>query len=205
MGARTVEPCPPRYADLVRGFVKPPVERDDRGDRLEPWEDIALDAVGTVIEFWGFKRNQGRVWALLYLRGLPMQASFIQEELALSKGAVSTLMRELELWGVVQRVRLPGRRAWHYVAEQDLMAMIRRVLESRELALVQRTRADLERAEMLARAGGIDNRQIERLARLRQVAVAVDRALEVFMKTAQLDAGRAITALLDGARALRAQ
>ncbi len=25
------------------------------------WESMAIDAVGNVIEFWGFKRNQGRV------------------------------------------------------------------------------------------------------------------------------------------------
>ena len=41
---------------------------------LARWEAIAVDAVGNCIEFWGFKRNQGRVWALLYLRGTPMSA-----------------------------------------------------------------------------------------------------------------------------------
>ena len=36
---------------------------------LPRWESLAIDAVGNVIEFWGFKHNQGRVWAVLYLRG----------------------------------------------------------------------------------------------------------------------------------------
>ena len=36
---------------------------------LPRWEALTTDAVGNVIEFWGFKHNQGRVWALLYLRG----------------------------------------------------------------------------------------------------------------------------------------
>jgi HTH-type transcriptional regulator, glycine betaine synthesis regulator len=187
----------------VRGFITPPELREESKDRLEPWEDVCLDAVGTVIEFWGFKRNQGRVWALLYLRGRPLKASEIQEELGLSKGAISTLMRELEQWGVVRRVRLTAHRAWYFEAEQDLMVMIRRVLEGRELALVRQVRHDLERAEQMAVRAGIPKAGRERLARLRQVAVAVDRALAVFMETAQLDAGRALSALLRGARALR--
>ena len=36
--------------------------------RLASWEAIAVDAVGNVIEFWGFKRNQGRVRRLDHYR-----------------------------------------------------------------------------------------------------------------------------------------
>ena len=38
------------------------VAKNDEND----WVHLALEAVGNVIEFWGFKRNQGRVWAYLY-------------------------------------------------------------------------------------------------------------------------------------------
>src|SRR6185295_11178850 len=75
---------------------------------LARWEAMAVDAVGNAIEFWGFKRNQGRVWALLYLRGTPMSAGQLEKELSLSKGAVSMLIRDLERWGVIERVREPG-------------------------------------------------------------------------------------------------
>ena len=71
-----------------------------------------MDAVGNVIEFWGFKRNQGRVWALLYLRGEPLTAGEIERELELSKGGVSMLLRDLERWGVIsacaRRARVAG-------------------------------------------------------------------------------------------------
>ena len=42
------------------------------------WEQVAIDAVGNVIEFWGFKRNQGRVWALLYLRDVALTAAELE-------------------------------------------------------------------------------------------------------------------------------
>ena len=60
---------------------------------LSHWESVAVDAVGNFIEFWGFKRNQGRVWALLYLRDAALDAQELQDELGLSKGAVSMIVR----------------------------------------------------------------------------------------------------------------
>jgi DNA-binding transcriptional regulator GbsR (MarR family) len=68
----------------------------DLAPGLPRWEALAIDAVGNVIEFWGFKHNQGRVWAVLYLRGMSMTATQLEEELGLSKGAVSMLVRDLE-------------------------------------------------------------------------------------------------------------
>lgn len=118
--------------------------------RLAPWEAIAVDAVGNVIEFWGFKRNQGRVWALLYLRGEPLTAGEIERELDLSKGGVSMLLRDLERWGVIQRVRLPQDSAWRYAAETDLVRMVTHVIEEREAGFVARIRADLAEARRLA-------------------------------------------------------
>ena len=71
----------------------------------------AADAVGNFIEFWGFKRNHGRIWALLYLQGQPLTAAELQSRLGLSKGGVSMMTRELERWGVIHRRRPPGARS----------------------------------------------------------------------------------------------
>jgi HTH-type transcriptional regulator, glycine betaine synthesis regulator len=189
----------------MRGFVTEPAGiPEPAGHHLRPWEIVACDAVGTVIEFWGFKHNQGRVWALLYLRGEPYTAAVIQHELGLSKGGVSILMRELEQWGVVRRVRQPGQRAWNFEAERDLMAMIRLVLQARESRLVSRVLADLERAEELIRQDPTATRgQRERLTRMLRLARAIDKAVATFMKTARLDAGRAVDALRRGSHHLR--
>ena len=47
------------------------------------------DAVGALIESWGFKRNMGRMWAVLYLDDHPLTAADLGERLGLSTGAVS--------------------------------------------------------------------------------------------------------------------
>jgi DNA-binding transcriptional regulator GbsR (MarR family) len=164
---------------------------------LAPWEAVATDAVGNVIEFWGFKRNQGRVWALLYLRGEPLTAGELERELELSKGGVSMLLRDLERWGVVRRVRSPQDSAWRYAAETDLIRMVSHVVEEREAAFIARIRADLSEARRLAEAQG-QQVPAERLARLEKMATLserVERALRLFIKTARLDVSGILGAL----------
>ncbi|MBK7584197.1 MAG: MarR family transcriptional regulator [Myxococcales bacterium] len=173
------------------------------GATLTEWEALVVDAVGTVIEFWRFKRNQGRVWALLYLRGRPMTALELQDALELSKGAVSMVTRELEQWGVVSRVRAPEDASWHFRAETALMKMLGRVIEEREARLVHGVKLDLERAERLARASGdVSPDVLVRLQRMKTLAGLIDRAVRGFLHTARLDVGEART-VLSGAMPLR--
>lgn len=164
--------------------------------RLAPWEAIAVDAVGNVIEFWGFKRNQGRVWALLYLRGEPLTAGEIERELELSKGGVSMLLRDLERWGVVRRVRSPQDSAWRYAAETDLIRMVSHVIEEREAGFIERIRADLAEAYRLAvESGNVPREHLSRLEKMTTLAEHVERALRLFIKTARLDVGGILGAL----------
>jgi DNA-binding transcriptional regulator GbsR (MarR family) len=163
---------------------------------LAPWEAIAIDAVGNVIEFWGFKRNQGRVWALLYLRGEPLTAGELERELELSKGGVSMLLRDLERWGVIRRVRSPQDSAWRYGAETDLIRMVSHVIEEREAGFIERIRADLAEAHRLAvELGTVPREHLARLEKMTTLAEHVERALRLFIKTARLDVGGILGAL----------
>jgi DNA-binding transcriptional regulator GbsR (MarR family) len=159
---------------------------------------LIVDAVGNVIELWGYKANEGRIWALLYLRGRAFTAGEIGRTLSLSKGAVSMVTREMEQWGVLHRAR-EGARAWRFAAETDFLGMIGRVVESREARFLSRVRADLARAEQLAR-GRASKVQLERIARMRRLADLVDKAVSVFLKTARFDVAGAL-GILAGRRA----
>jgi len=176
----------------MKAILAGPIPRNEGGD----WRATAVDAVGNAIEFWGFKRNQGRVWAHLYLAGEPMEASRLQRELGLSKGAVSMVTRELEGWGVVHRVRAPGSATWRFAAETDLMRMLGKVLSEREVQFVGRVRADLEAAEAQAkRAGHVPREVVERLTRLRMLAQLAEKAIGGFIRTARLDVNKLVGVL----------
>jgi len=181
----------------MKSFL-PTIEDDQSAESvgtLTPWEAIVVDAVGSVIDFWQFKRNQGRVWVILFLRQKAMSAAELQETLGLSKGAVSMLVRDLEQWGVLNRVRQPNDNNWRYEAETDLIAMVSRVIGSRELSLVSRVRNDLEQAEKIATASGADKAILKRIVTMRRLASLVEKALSVFVKTARLDVFDALAIL----------
>lgn len=176
---------------MTRGHlarVKDSSSESEGPGTLTDWEALVVDAVGNTIDFWRFKRNHGRTWALLYLRGRPLSAAEIQETLGLSKGAVSMVTREIEQWGVVRRVRVPGDATWRFSAETDLMKMVRRVIEEREAAFVARVKEDLDDAYAMAKASkNVPPEVLDKVDRMRTLAGLVDKALRAFVLTARLD------------------
>lgn len=148
------------------------------------YEQLACDAIGSFIEFWGFKRNQGRLWTLLYLRGVPISSAELQQSLGLTKGAVSMIMRDLEYWGVVRRTRLPGDRSSRYVAETDLIKLVSRVLREREANVLAQVRTDLVAAEQGARREGAPAAAaLSRLRKLRLLTEAAEKTLDIFLRS----------------------
>src|SRR3954465_14615659 len=112
------------------------------------------DTVGALMEFWGFKRVMGRVWTMLYLRGEPLSAAELCEQLEISSGAASMALSELEHWGVVRRSRKAGDRREYFEAESDIWKMISRVLRERELLQIERALDVFDRArEQLGKSG----------------------------------------------------
>lgn len=184
----------------MKGYLMPVQDGAEvRRGSVARWEARAAEAVGTAIEFWGFKANHGRVWALLYLRGKAMSAGAIQEALGLSKGAVSMVTRELEQWRVVRRVRPPCGDCWCFEAETDLLGMVGRVVSEREARFVARIESDLAEAEREATRAGAAREVIERLTRMRSLATRARQAIETFVATARFDF-RGIASLLSSAQ-----
>lgn len=166
------------------------------GGALKEHEALVAEAVGNVIEFWGFKRNQGRVWALLYLRDRALSAQQLMEELDLSKGAVSMLTRELEQWGVIKRERVAGDALWRFSAETDVLRMIGRVVRQREAGMIGAAREQLDDAlDLMRKDDEVNAEQRARVERMRTLAALVEQAVTLFLKTARLDVGDALSVL----------
>jgi DNA-binding transcriptional regulator GbsR (MarR family) len=145
------------------------------------------DTVGALMEFWGFKRVMGRVWTMLYLRGEPRSAAQLCEELAISSGAASMTLAELEHWAVVRRSRKPGDRREYFEAETDVWKMISRVLRERELLQIERALDVFDRArEQLART---DQDMADRIGRLADLARVGRGLLVAIVQQGKADLG----------------
>ena len=114
------------------------MEPDDSGDESIPseplWasERIVSDSIARLMELWGFKRNMGRAWTVLYLAGEPLTAKQLRARLQLSSGAVSMTLNELGRWGVVRKMWVQGDRRDFFEAEANIWKMVSRVMRERE-------------------------------------------------------------------------
>lgn len=164
---------------------------------LWPSEQLLSDAVGRLIEFWGFKRHMGRIWTLLYLSDEPLTAQELQDKLQLSAGSVSMATAELLRWGVIKKLWIHGQRRDYFTAESNLWKMISRVFRERELVEVLEAISAMERAlssldeklaspdpKIVARA----ETQKARIERLLDLARLGRRLIEGLLQTARLDA-----------------
>jgi DNA-binding transcriptional regulator GbsR (MarR family) len=177
-------------------------------DEEELWESEVLvsDSIGRLIEFWGFKRNMGRLWAILYLSDRPLSAPEIQNRLQLSSGAVSMTLNELTRWGVVKKVWLQGERRDHYAAEGNFWKMISRVFNERERVEVLDAIDLMEDAIQFLRqkAKEPDERgrarfQEERIRELLDLARLGKQLLDALIKDAKVDGSPLMNVLLGGA------
>ncbi len=153
------------------------------------------DAVGALLEGWGFKRNMGRMWAVLYLEDRPLTAGDLGERLGLSTGAVSMLLTEMQEWGAVKKAWVVGERREHYEAETSIWKMVSRVFRERELVWIRTAQEQFDAAATAFQPGGgpggLDPRDkliAERIAGLAQLARVGAALLEAVLQGESVDA-----------------
>jgi len=152
------------------------------------------DAIARLMVLWGFKRNMGRVWTLLYLSNEPLTAHALRERLQLSAGAISMTLNELARWGVVRKVWRQGDRHDYYEAESSLWKMISRVLRERERAEIvwaieafEDALATLKRRDDPAAVSRMSI-QRERIEQLLELARLGRSMLDALIDNARMDA-----------------
>lgn len=174
-------------------------EQDHDGPVETLWdsERIVSDTVGHLMELWGFKRNMGRVWTVLYLAGEPLTARQLRDRLQLSTGAVSMTLSELSRWGVVRKSWVQGDRRDFFEAEANVWKMISRVMREREHAEIVRAIEAFEdalvavRREAEERGSAVAARarvQRERIERLLDLAKLGRSMLDALIANGRLDA-----------------
>src|SRR6266576_2583429 len=81
---------------------------------------------------WGINRTVAQIHALLYISQKPLNAEQIAETLGVARSNVSTSLKELQGWGIVKLVHLPGDKRDHFDSMKDVWEMFRVVLDERK-------------------------------------------------------------------------
>lgn len=85
-----------------------------------------------ISHFWGFPKAMGALFGAIYLSPQPISLDDLVEQVAITKGAVSTNVRALERLGMVHRISRLGERKDYYSAETDFWKVIKGILRERE-------------------------------------------------------------------------
>src|SRR5579872_4505162 len=81
---------------------------------------------------WGVNRSVAQIHALLFLAGRPITAEEIADTLGLARSNVSTSLKELQGWQLIQMTHLLGDRRDHFEAKRDTWDMLMTIVEERK-------------------------------------------------------------------------
>ncbi len=135
---------------------------------------------------WGVPRSMAEVHALLFIEGRPLCADEIMERLEVSRGNVSTTLRQLSDWGIVTRVRHRGDRKDYFEAEQDVWTLLSLIVRARKRRELEPLLAALQDAREIASTAGEDNasetaRHLARLDSMHDAIRRLDRLSDRFI------------------------
>ena len=124
---------------------------------------------------WGINRTVAQVHALLYLAPQPLNADDIVETLGVARSNVSTSLRELQGWGIVQTTPVLGERRDHFTTTADVWEMFQIILDERKRREIDPTLQLLRRCVEEAEAEGADEHTRRRLRELHDLVDNLSR------------------------------
>jgi len=101
-------------------------------DTLQRAKEHFIQGISRIANFWGFPKAMGAIFGAVYLSPEPMTLDRLVQEVGVTKGAVSTNIRNLERLGIVHRQLKLGDRKDYYTAETDFWKIVKGILRERE-------------------------------------------------------------------------
>lgn len=166
---------------------------------------ITCEAIGQIIESWGFKKIMGTLWAFLYLCPEPATSKDICSNLKISPALASITLQDLLRWGVVTKQSSIGKRLDYYIAEHDIWKMVRKVFREREKMAIESVQAKLSAAqsaldkELVSRQDIKSRRTVQfqklRLEDLSKATQCANDLMETFVELGAMDVAPLFNAL----------
>lgn len=112
---------------------------------LSPEMNKLIDEIGEIAMYWGFKKNHGRLWALLFLSKEPLDAKAIGSSLQISKGLVCLLLQDLLKHNIIVEADRTMKASRRYIAEPHAGEIMSQVFALRERKMIMQAKESLER------------------------------------------------------------
>jgi DNA-binding transcriptional regulator GbsR (MarR family) len=99
---------------------------------LQSARETFIQGMSRISHFWGFPKGMGAIYGAIYLSPDPLSLDDIVEQVGVTKGAVSTHVRQLERLRMVHKHVQLGERKDYYTPEIDFWKIIKGILRERE-------------------------------------------------------------------------
>lgn len=149
---------------------------------------------------WGVNRSVAQIHALLHIAPDPMTADDICETLNLARSNVSTGLKELLGWKLVQTSRQLGDRRDHFTSVRDMFDLANTVIEGRRIREFAPTIDALKQVAVAAESDGTPAHIRSRILETLEVMEQFD---QWYVEMARLPRGTQLRLLKLGARIAR--
>ncbi len=143
---------------------------------------------------WGINRTVGQIYALLFLSEDPLCADDICERLGFSRSNVSMGLKELQAWRLVRRRDLAGDRREHFTTPEDLMVIVRTLVEERKKREIDPTLSKLRELEL----DGDADTSAYAADRIHQLRTLIEELTALYEELARIETDRLTTLLKAG-------
>ena len=95
-------------------------------------KDKFIQAWGALGSNWGINRTMAQIHALLLVAPEALNAEEIRDELQISMGNANMNLRALIDWGLVYKELKTGQRKDFFVAEKDMLEVVKKIIQQRK-------------------------------------------------------------------------
>jgi len=125
---------------------------------------------------WGVNRSVAQIHALLYLSDRPLPADEIAQQLSIARSNVSTSLKELQGWNLVETQPVLGDRREHFSTLKDPWDLFLTIVEERKRREIDPTLALLRKcAEDGAKDGDLPAETMSRIHAMQEFVEGLDR------------------------------
>ncbi len=91
-----------------------------------------IQSMGTLGSNWGINRTMAQIHALLLIAPAALSAEQIRDELQISMGNANMNLRALIDWGLVYKEHKTGERKEFFIAEKDMLEIVKKIITQRK-------------------------------------------------------------------------
>ena len=146
--------------------------------------ELLADQVGSFIQYWGFKKIHGQIWAHVWLAKTPIDATTLVRRLQVSKALVSLAIKDLIHYDVIRILGQGDRRKLLLIPNEDTHTVISNVLRQRETQMLNEISKSQEALSSLdPESQAKIDLHIERLEQMKVMTQMAQFALSALIKS----------------------